>query len=1179
MKLLKPWIYLLAASASQALFADDALNDYRLGSYMQAGGMLAASKDKSGAADYYLGRLYLYGYGVLKNNNLALRYFTAAAEKGYLPAQQLIARYALLRENNPEKAAQWFKKAAAQGDMDAKMYMASSYIFGVGVKKNEDTARQYYIDSAKNGNPIAQYTLAKHFLDSRQMANKKLGLIWLNKAVQAGNPAALTKLAQLHLAGQLVAKDPLSAQKLLDQAVSQNYAPAMMQLGKMALEEKDYPKALGWFQKASSHGYQAANLAQANLYLLESTPLHNKDQGFLMMLKSAQAGYIPAEKGLAALYKQGIGVSADANIAQEWEKKAKEDAAKKSGAASAAAWLSGGATKNMAETAYQLRGIFSAWQNTNAVKEQSYNPTPMRAILNRQMLIKPQFTLTQPNEVPISTYYDALVNTAVNDAPRTPVFYPAYPLNPEIVALESANSKILRSHEQILPWNDSYPLVKTQAEPVDLLNFDHQNLEESLNYASVIEALENRAILGDPEAQFDLGQLYQYGIGVAKNEDQAIFLYQNAIDQQQESAEYTLGILYLKRDNPQDRQKGQDILLSAAFKGNEYAQYVLADLLPQTEKDQALAMQYLAAANGYGLAQYALAEYLVREKGADLSVTAQQDRIKRIRSLYASAAKQGIAEASLPLAFYNAMDSNPDLQGEAFKVALQEAQAGDAKAALLAGLLYDRGIGTARDQVKAIYWYQQAKSNPVRDFILGTYTSEGQGIAANLAEGKQLLRHSADSRFAYADLNLAVLAQQAGDAFLPELTDAWQLGNSKAGILLADYYLSADTDAVKMQEAKTIYSGLANKGDQFAQLKLAYMFAEGLGSAVDWQQAAKWYSLAAEQGNSQAQYLLAELYQRGVLGEPDYPAALAWYARAAKTFPDAAVAEGFLYETVFDDYAKAYQCYAQAADAGNALGQYNLALMLELGKGRPEDFTKAGTLYEQAANQGFSPAMTQLAGLYFTGLGKDKNEQQALSWYKKAAEKGNANALYTLGLLSETGIATQIAFNNALSYYQKAADKGNEKAMLALARMYHYGLGIPKNIAEAVKYYEILADKNNAYAQLQLAKQYLAEAADEAAAAKGRKFLEQASENGNQAAAILLLKLDAAKGDKVSYVEPFMLNSGYSIAAQTPNIIYYNALNAWNRGDETLSRLMLNRLIQTWPDYTPGQRAVEQLKA
>ena len=44
------------------------------------------------------------------------------------------------------------------------MYCAAAYMFGLGTKKNPDTARRYFIDAAKNGNAIAQYTLALIFL-------------------------------------------------------------------------------------------------------------------------------------------------------------------------------------------------------------------------------------------------------------------------------------------------------------------------------------------------------------------------------------------------------------------------------------------------------------------------------------------------------------------------------------------------------------------------------------------------------------------------------------------------------------------------------------------------------------------------------------------------------------------------------------------------------------------------------------------------------------------------------------------------------------------------------------------------------------------------------------------------------------------------------------------------------
>ncbi len=95
------------------------------------------------------------------------------------------------------------------------------------------------------------------------------------------------------------------------------------------------------------------------------------------------------------------------------------------------------------------------------------------------------------------------------------------------------------------------------------------------------------------------------------------------------------------------------------------------------------------------------------------------------------------------------------------------ANAGDEHAALLLGMLYDRGIGIAADPAKAIYWYQHAGDSPISQFILGTYTSEGAHIAQNKDNGLAQLLHASAGHFPYADFNLAILKQQAGKEFLP----------------------------------------------------------------------------------------------------------------------------------------------------------------------------------------------------------------------------------------------------------------------------------------------------------------------------------------------------------------------------------------------------------------------------
>lgn len=80
MKSLVPWVCLIVASAGQQAFADD-FSAYRLGNYNNAIEPLMSQSGKNAVADYYLGRIYLYGYGQLKNNQLAIRYFTQSAQK------------------------------------------------------------------------------------------------------------------------------------------------------------------------------------------------------------------------------------------------------------------------------------------------------------------------------------------------------------------------------------------------------------------------------------------------------------------------------------------------------------------------------------------------------------------------------------------------------------------------------------------------------------------------------------------------------------------------------------------------------------------------------------------------------------------------------------------------------------------------------------------------------------------------------------------------------------------------------------------------------------------------------------------------------------------------------------------------------------------------------------------
>lgn len=1197
MKSLVPLMCFFAASASQYAWSDNDFSAYRMGNYNQAAESLMTQSGKDPVADYYLGRLYLYGYGQLKNTDLAMRYFLKSAEKGYLPAIIIMGKYNLMHDKNPEQAVRWFKQAAADGDVQAQLFMAAAYLYGIGVSKNVDTAAHYYIDAAKNGNALAQYAVAENFIDSKHSSNNKLGIIWLTKSANNGNPKALTKLGSLYLTGTLVEKNTDKGLALINQAMTQNDAAAFVVMGNYVLSQGDAHKALDYFNKAAEQKLPEAYMALAHAYLQEKSPIYDATTGFAWTLKAAQAGLLRAEEDLSGLYQKGIGTAVNPTLAQQWHDKAVQDEKKKpqlSNMALAALWLSNGKTDNMKQTSYQMDGILGAWTNPLTLVDNSYNQPPQMQVVTEQRIFNPHFELIQPNDIAIDSYYDALMTTQVG-IPDNQWTYPLYRLNPLVESLERLNSPVMSRNALPVPYLDAnYSDLSADTTQLSLMDLWTEGWQKQANYNAVFSQMYFRAILGDPQSQFEIGQMFQYGIGIAQNDQAATVFYQNAADQQHLGAEYNLGLLFLQHaKDAKDYQSALNWLTDSAFKGNREAQYVLAHLLThgvagadgtqyiQPRSEQALSMLYLSAANGYGPAEYQLADYLAHEKNDALTVAVKQHKIGLIRQLYAGAAHNGISQALLPLAYYNAMDKDRQKQEQAFTVAYEQANNGDEKAALLLGMLYDRGIGTSIDPAKAIYWYQRAGLNPVSEFIIGTYTVEGKGLVADKDAGTELLQQAANGQFSYAYLNNAVLKQQSGKPFVPDLLKAYELANNQAGIVLADYYLAENTqhaDPQALRQAKEIYTKLAEKGDQYAQLKLAYMLEKGLGIPMDPVAALRWLTASAEQGNTLSDYLLGQFYQSGALGAPDYALAKEWYQKAAQQMPQALVALGFIAETVDDNYARALDTYQQASSRGDLIADYDLALMYMYGKGIPVDYTKAHSLFKQAADQGMANALNQLGVMAFYGLGQERNNEEALSFYKKAAALGNSSALYTLGLFSETGVTTKINFQDAVKYYQASAQQGNEKAMLALARMYHHGLGVKQDLKMSMEFYQKLAERQNAYAQYQLGTFYLNGTAGQPMLDKAKQLFEQASENGCVQARQALQRLNAQNQGKVSFIQSIpSKHDEIDLSGKDVSRVYLAALNEWNRGNEVKSRLLIQQIVTQYPSFIPAQQMYKQL--
>jgi curved DNA-binding protein CbpA len=91
-------------------------------------------------------------------------------------------------------------------------------------------------------------------------------------------------------------------------------------------------------------------------------------------------------------------------------------------------------------------------------------------------------------------------------------------------------------------------------------------------------------------------------------------------------------------------------------------------------------------------------------------------------------------------------------------------------------------------------------------------------------------------------------------------------------------------------------------------------------------------------------------------------------------------------------YAEALTLYQFLAEQGDAIAQFKMGVMYEMGQYVNQNYTQAVSWYHKAAEQGNSNARYNLAIKYQTGQGVTRDDTQAAYWYRKAAEIDNTKS-------------------------------------------------------------------------------------------------------------------------------------------------------------------------------------------
>ncbi|MBI5251121.1 MAG: SEL1-like repeat protein [Desulfomonile tiedjei] len=460
---------------------------------------------------------------------------------------------------------------------------------------------------------------------------------------------------------------------------------------------------------------------------------------------------------------------------------------------------------------------------------------------------------------------------------------------------------------------------------------------------------------GDPEAQLRLGGMYEAGLGVPRDQEQAALWYSRAAKKGHEKASKAI-----------TRLQSQGTSTPAGSQTGGKTEPVKIASLPPGD------------------------QYLQRATDLTNRIAAGDESARKARTeLYGdSTARESLRRS---------------------------AEAGDPRAQFHLGNILVSGTGVTKDYVEAVKWYRKGAEQGYApaQVNLGTMYSSGQGVAKDHDEAVKLYRKAADEGYAFAQNNLGS-AYEHGQGVAKDHDEAVKLYRKAAeqGLALAQnnlgsMYARGHGVGKDYNEALRWYRKAAEQGNSTAQLSLGIAYEHGQGVPKDYSEAVRWYRKAAEQGHARAQAFLAFMYRQGYGVQKDYKEALEW-ARKSVEQNDGYGSNvlGQMYEAgqgVPRDPQEGFKFFRKSAELGEARGMCHVGWCYDAGKGVRQDSNEAFKWYRKAAEQGDDQGMANLGNAYRQGRGVAQDREEAIKWLTKAAELGNEDGKKRLAEMKGSG--------------------------------------------------------------------------------------------------------------------------------------------------------------------------------
>ena len=272
------------------------------------------------------GEKFLYGFGEVKDPELAEMCLTYAAEKDNVKAQAMLCNanfYGNFGKQDYQKSYYWGEKALANGDRSVRFNVA----YSANTIGKYDTAFNLYSELAEENNSAAINNLGVMYERGRHVTTDKHKAFELYlKAAEMRDEVASKNVAVYYEYGTGVEKDLAKALEWYIKSAQWGNVRSMMKVAEFYRQgngcEKNAEQMIYWYEKAGNAGNSDAWNEIGLCYERGVEIPQDYEKALKFYLMAAEKGNATGQYKTGFMFHYGKGVDADIKKAIYWYRKA-----------------------------------------------------------------------------------------------------------------------------------------------------------------------------------------------------------------------------------------------------------------------------------------------------------------------------------------------------------------------------------------------------------------------------------------------------------------------------------------------------------------------------------------------------------------------------------------------------------------------------------------------------------------------------------------------------------------------------------------------------------------------------------------------------------------------------------------------------------------------------------------